>query len=54
LLAVPVVGVLCAVIGLGEALTLQLVVALVFIVGGIAIGMSESIPRSWFGRWTSR
>jgi drug/metabolite transporter (DMT)-like permease len=50
LLAVPVVGVLCAVVGLGEALTVQLAVALVFIVGGIAIGMSESVPRSWLGR----
>jgi drug/metabolite transporter (DMT)-like permease len=54
LLAVPVVGVACAVIGLGEALTVQLVVALALIVGGIAIGMSEAIPRSWLGRWTSR
>lgn len=45
LLAVPVVGVICSTIGLGEPLNAGLVVAMLFILCGIAIGMSDAILR---------
>jgi drug/metabolite transporter (DMT)-like permease len=47
LLAVPVVGVACSSIALGEPLTATLVLAMLLIISGIAIGMSDSIVRLW-------
>jgi drug/metabolite transporter (DMT)-like permease len=47
LLAVPVVGVICSSIMLGERLTAGLLLAMLFIVGGIAIGMGDSIVGLW-------
>jgi drug/metabolite transporter (DMT)-like permease len=49
LLVVPVVGVACSAISLGETLTLPLLAAMVLIIGGIAIGTSDSILKSWRG-----
>ena len=45
LLAVPIVGVACSSIALGEPLTFALLAATVLIVGGIAIGLSDPIGR---------
>jgi drug/metabolite transporter (DMT)-like permease len=45
LLAVPVVGVVCSTIGLGETFSFSLLAAMTLIIGGIAIGMSDSILR---------
>jgi len=45
LLAVPVVGVACSSIGLGEPLNAGLIVAMLFIICGIAVGMSDAILR---------
>lgn len=43
LLAVPVVGVVCSSIGLGEPLNASLIVAMLFITCGIAVGMSDEL-----------
>jgi drug/metabolite transporter (DMT)-like permease len=45
LLAVPIVGVACSSIALGEPLTFALLAATVLIIGGIAIGLSDPIGR---------
>jgi drug/metabolite transporter (DMT)-like permease len=45
LLAVPIVGVACATLALGEALTWTLVGAMALILSGIGIGMSEALFR---------
>jgi len=45
LLAVPIVGVACSSIALGEPLNFALFAATVLIVGGIAIGLSDPIVR---------
>jgi len=45
LLAVPIVGVACSAIALGEPLTFALLAATVLIIGGIAIGLSDPIGR---------
>ena len=45
LLAVPIVGVACSSIALGEPLNFALLAATVLIVGGIALGMSDPIVR---------
>lgn len=45
LLAVPVVGVVCSSIGLGEPLDASLIVAMLLIICGIAVGMSDAIAR---------
>jgi drug/metabolite transporter (DMT)-like permease len=50
LLVVPVVGVACSAIALGEPLHASLIVAMLLIISGIAIGMSDSIVRLW-GVW---
>jgi drug/metabolite transporter (DMT)-like permease len=50
LLAVPVVGVVCSSIMLGEPVNASLVLAMLFIVGGIAIGMGDSIVGLWYVR----
>ena len=50
LLVVPVVGVACSSVALGEEINPSLILALLLIIGGIAIGMRDSIvwPR---GMW---
>ena len=45
LLAVPIVGVICSSIALGEPLTLVLLSATALIIGGVAIGLSDPIVR---------
>jgi drug/metabolite transporter (DMT)-like permease len=45
LLAVPIVGVACSSIALGEPLNFALLAATVLIVGGIALGLSDPIVR---------
>jgi drug/metabolite transporter (DMT)-like permease len=45
LLAVPIVGVICSSIALGEPLTVALLAATALIIGGIAIGLSDPIVR---------
>jgi drug/metabolite transporter (DMT)-like permease len=45
LLAVPVVGVVCSSIALGEPISATLIVAMVLIVSGIGIGMMGSFAR---------
>jgi drug/metabolite transporter (DMT)-like permease len=45
LLAVPVVGVACSSIALGEPLSFALLAAMLLIICGIAIGMSDAIVR---------
>jgi drug/metabolite transporter (DMT)-like permease len=47
LLAVPVVGVACSSIALGEPLNFALLAAMLLIICGIAIGVSDSIVRLW-------
>jgi drug/metabolite transporter (DMT)-like permease len=47
LLAVPVVGVVCSTFGLGETFSFSLLAAMALIIGGITIGMSDSILRPW-------
>jgi drug/metabolite transporter (DMT)-like permease len=47
LLAVPLVGVACSSIMLGESLDATLVIAALLIISGIAIGTSETIVRIW-------
>jgi drug/metabolite transporter (DMT)-like permease len=41
LLATPVVSVITATLWLGESLTLQLVAAIVLVLGGVAIGATD-------------
>jgi drug/metabolite transporter (DMT)-like permease len=43
LLAVPIVGVICSTIALGEPLTIALLSATVLIISGVAIGLSGPI-----------
>ena len=43
LLAVPIVGVVCSAIGLGEPIGASLILAMVLIISGIAIGMIGSL-----------
>jgi drug/metabolite transporter (DMT)-like permease len=50
LLVVPIVGVACSAIALGEPITAGLIVAMLLIVSGIAVGMSDSILRVWAGK----
>jgi drug/metabolite transporter (DMT)-like permease len=50
LLVVPVVGVACSSIALGEAINTSLIAAMLLIIGGIAIGMSDAIIWSR-GMW---
>jgi drug/metabolite transporter (DMT)-like permease len=45
LLAVPVVGVACSSVALGEPLNFELIAAMVLIISGIAIGLSDPIVR---------
>jgi len=45
LLAVPIVGVICSSLALGEPLTVALVAATALIIGGIVIGLSDPIVR---------
>jgi drug/metabolite transporter (DMT)-like permease len=45
LLAVPIVGVICSTIALGEPLTVALLSATALIIGGVAIGLSDPIAR---------
>jgi drug/metabolite transporter (DMT)-like permease len=45
LLAVPIVGVICSSIALGEPLTIALLSATALIIGGVAIGLSDPIGR---------
>ncbi len=47
LLVVPVVGVACSALALGEPITAGLILAMLLIIGGIAVGMSDSITRLW-------
>jgi drug/metabolite transporter (DMT)-like permease len=50
LLVVPVVGVACSALALGEPITAGLILAMLLIISGIAIGMSDSILRLWAGK----
>jgi drug/metabolite transporter (DMT)-like permease len=43
LLAVPIVGVICSSIALGEPLTVALLSATALIISGVAIGLSDPI-----------
>ena len=45
ILATPVVGTLCSAIALGEIVDTTLIVAMVLILGGIAVGTTEREPR---------
>lgn len=45
LLVVPVVGVVCSAIALGERVNAALVVAMLLIIAGIAVGTSDAIAR---------
>lgn len=45
LLAVPIVGVICSSLALGEPLTVALLASTALIIGGIAIGLSDPIVR---------
>ena len=47
LLVVPVVGVACSALALGEPITAGLILAMLLIISGIAVGMSDSIMRLW-------
>jgi drug/metabolite transporter (DMT)-like permease len=47
LLVVPVVGVACSALALGEPITVGLIVAMLLILCGIVVGMSDSITRLW-------
>ena len=46
LLATPVVSVITATLWLGEPLTLSLVLAIVLVLGGVAIGVTGPPPAS--------
>jgi drug/metabolite transporter (DMT)-like permease len=47
LLVVPVVGVACSALALGEPITAGLILAMLLIISGIVVGMSDSIMRLW-------
>jgi drug/metabolite transporter (DMT)-like permease len=47
LLVVPVVGVACSALALGEPITAGLILAMLLIISGIVVGMSDSIKRLW-------
>jgi drug/metabolite transporter (DMT)-like permease len=44
---VPVVGVACSALALGEPITAGLILAMLLIISGIAVGMADSIARLW-------
>jgi drug/metabolite transporter (DMT)-like permease len=54
LLVVPVVGVACSALALGEPITAGLIVAMLLIICGIAVGMSDSIKRLWAAKAQGR
>jgi drug/metabolite transporter (DMT)-like permease len=54
LLVVPVVGVACSALALGEPITAGLIVAMLLIISGIAVGMSDSIMRLWAAKAQGR
>ena len=47
LLVVPVVGVACSALALGEPISAGLILAMLLIISGIVVGMSDSIMRLW-------
>ena len=47
LLVVPVVGVACSALALGEPITAGLILAMLLIISGIVVGMGDSIKRLW-------
>ena len=47
LLVVPVVGVACSALALGEPITAGLILAMLLIISGIVVGMADSIARIW-------
>ena len=54
LLVVPVVGVACSALALGEPITAGLIVAMLLILCGIVVGMSDSIKRLWAAKAQGR
>ena len=54
LLVVPVVGGACSALALGEPITAGLIVAMLLIICGIAVGMSDSIKRLWAAKAQGR
>ncbi len=54
LLVVPVVGVACSALALGEPITAGLIVAMLLIICGIVVGMSDSIKRLWAAKAQGR
>jgi drug/metabolite transporter (DMT)-like permease len=54
LLVVPVVGVACSALALGEPITAGLILAMLLIISGIAVGMSDSIMRLWAAKAQGR
>jgi drug/metabolite transporter (DMT)-like permease len=54
LLVVPMVGVACSALALGEPITAGLVMAMLLIISGIAVGMSDSVRRLWLGKGKAR
>jgi drug/metabolite transporter (DMT)-like permease len=54
LLVVPVVGVACSALALGEPITAGLIVAMLLIICGIVVGMGDSIKRLWAAKAQGR
>ena len=54
LLVVPVVGVACSALALGEPITAGLILAMLLIICGIVVGMSDSIMRLWAAKAQGR
>ena len=54
LLVVPVVGVACSALALGEPITAGLILAMLLIICGIVVGMSNSIMRLWAAKAQGR
>ena len=54
LLVVPVVGVACSALALGEPITAGLILAMLLIICGIVVGMSDSITRLWAAKAQGR
>ena len=54
LLVVPVVGVACSALALGEPITAGLILAMLLIICGIVVGMSDSIKRLWAAKAQGR
>jgi drug/metabolite transporter (DMT)-like permease len=54
LLVVPVVGVACSALALGEPITAGLILAMLLIISGIVVGMSDSIKRLWAAKAQGR